>query len=57
VHKEQLAAYPHLMFDRTSSTSLAKKIKDMLQMKDEKINYNYEIQVKQLQMQLLRIVA
>jgi len=47
VHKEQLESYPHLMFERTSSNNLAKKIKAMLEQKDERINYDYELQLKQ----------
>jgi glycosyltransferase involved in cell wall biosynthesis len=47
VHKEQLETYPHLMFNRNSSASLANRIKDMLEQKDVSINYDYEHQVKQ----------
>jgi glycosyltransferase involved in cell wall biosynthesis len=47
VHKEQLADYPHLLFDRSSSISLAKKIRNMLGQKDEHINYDYKLQLKQ----------
>ena len=47
VHKEQLETYPHLMFDRNSSASLANSIKNMLEQKDVSINYDYEHQVRQ----------
>ncbi|HMK20002.1 MAG TPA: glycosyltransferase [Chitinophagaceae bacterium] len=46
VHKEQLVAYPHLQFDRTSSLNLAEKIRIMLGQKDERISYDYELQLK-----------
>jgi glycosyltransferase involved in cell wall biosynthesis len=46
VHKEQLAAYPHIMFARNDSKDLAEKILQMKNFCSQDINYDYDLNRK-----------
>ena len=41
VHKEQLAAYPHLLFEKSNSNDLAEKIKEMKALYGSPVDYDY----------------
>jgi len=46
VHKEQLVAYPHLMFARNDGKELAEKILEMRSFSSQHINYDYNLDRK-----------
>jgi glycosyltransferase involved in cell wall biosynthesis len=56
VHKEQLAEYPHLLFDKFSSSDLALKILQMLNFSKSKIDYDYMKQQKNFAANFVRVL-